>query len=261
MEKGKVILAGAGPGHPELITVKAARFLQQADVIITDRLASRELLEAYASRDAEVIYAGKEGLSGHSISQARINELIVESYAPGRLVVRLKGGDIAFFSNILDELQTLVANNIPFEIVPGVTAASGASAYTGMPLTARGYARSVRFLTYYQHEKWSDPYWQQLAVTEDTLVFYMSSGQLHTIACQLLQHGASPDKPLLVIEQATTPFQRSYTFKLQEVLEQTTAFISPSLLVVGNVVALHQQFQWHLNTASGQYFSPSIDIN
>jgi uroporphyrin-III C-methyltransferase/precorrin-2 dehydrogenase/sirohydrochlorin ferrochelatase/uroporphyrin-III C-methyltransferase len=249
MKKGKVILAGAGPGDPELITVKAARFLRQADVIITDRLASRALLE--------VIYSGKEGFSGNSVSQDDINKQIVESYAPGRLVVRLKGGDVAFFSNILDELQTLVAHDIPFEIVPGITAASGASAYAGIPLTARGYARSVRFLTYYRHEEWSDTYWQQLAATEDTLVFYMSSGQLYTIAQQLLRHGALPDKPLLVIEQATTPFQRSYTFTLQNVPEQHEPFISPSLLVVGNVVALHRQFQWQQYKASGHYFKPA----
>ncbi len=257
MKKGKVILAGAGPGDPELITVKAARFLQQANVIITDRLASPALLEAYASRHAKVIYAGKEGFSGHSVLQADINQLIVDNYAPDRLVVRLKGGDVAFFSNVLDELQTLVTHGIPFEIVPGITAASGASAYTGMPLTARGYSRGVRFLTYYRQEEWTDAYWQQLALTEDTLVFYMSSGQLQTIVQRLLRHGASPDKPLLVIEQATTPVQRSYTFTLQDVPEKHEPFVSPSLLVVGNVVALHRQFQWQPDTASGQYFSPA----
>src|SRR5438093_8607231 len=134
---GKVILAAAGPGDPELITVKAARYLQQVDVVLTDRLVSEEILKRYVSGSAEIIYVGKQCRRGPSTPQCTINELMVQHAITGKLVVRLKGGDVSIFSNILDELQTLVENNIPYEIIPGVTAALGAAAYAGIPLTAR----------------------------------------------------------------------------------------------------------------------------
>src|SRR5437868_5402235 len=136
---GKVILAAAGPGDPELITAKAIRYLQQADVVLTDRLVSDEILKNYVNPEAEVIYVGKQCRKGFSTPQETINELIVKYAAQQKLVVRLKGGDVSIFSNVLDELETLVAHNISYEIIPGVTAALGAAAYTGIPLTARGY--------------------------------------------------------------------------------------------------------------------------
>lgn len=157
MKKGKVILAGAGPGHPDLITVMTANYLRKADVIISDRLVSDELLDRYASPEALIIHSGKEGHSSCSAAQRDINALLLEYYDPHKLLVRLKGGDTAFFSNILDELQTLSSHGIPFEIVPGITAASGASSFAGIPLTARGYADSVRFLTGYgKHKEGAD---------------------------------------------------------------------------------------------------------
>ena len=143
---GKVILIGAGPGDPELLTLKAARWLQQADVVLTDRLVSKEILETHVGVNAEVVYVGKQCRKGESTPQATINELLVEYAQQGKLVVRLKGGDVSIFSNILDELQTLFEKAIPYEIVPGITAALGAAAYSGMPLTARGYSTAVRFL-------------------------------------------------------------------------------------------------------------------
>ena len=150
IQKGKVILAGAGPGDPDLITVKAANFLQQADVVLTDRLVSKVILSRYTKPSAEIIEVGKQCRRGISTPQQTINELLVRYASQGKLVVRLKGGDISFFSNVLDELEALVANEIAYEIVPGVTAASGAAAYAGMPLTARDHATAVRFLTYYK---------------------------------------------------------------------------------------------------------------
>src|SRR4029079_17466424 len=159
--KGKVILAGAGPGDPELITVKVAKYLQQADVVLTDRLVSDEILTKYVHPDAEVIHVGKQCRRGVSTPQETINDLLVHYALLGKLVVRLKGGDVSFFSNIKDELDTLVANNITYEIVPGVTAASGAAAYAGIPLTARDYATAVRFLTYYKSDIVPDKYWKE----------------------------------------------------------------------------------------------------
>src|SRR5688572_242818 len=142
-KKGKVIIAGAGPGDPDLITVKAARYLHEADVVLTDRLVSEHILNRYVKADAEIIHVGKQCKKGFSTPQETINELIVLYALQGKLVVRLKGGDVSVFSNILDELETLVANNILYEIIPGITAASGAAAYAGIPLTGRGIATSA----------------------------------------------------------------------------------------------------------------------
>ncbi len=183
-KKGKVIIAGAGPGDPELLTLKTARFLQNADVVLTDRLVSEQIIENFISPDAEIIHVGKQCRRGISTPQETINELMVHHALLGKLVVRLKGGDVSIFSNILDELEALVAHNISYEIIPGVTAASGAAAFAGIPLTARGYATSVRFLTYYKSDIVTEDYWKELANTNDTLVFYMSSETLPTSGCQ-----------------------------------------------------------------------------
>ena len=144
---GKVIIAGAGCGDPELVTVKAARWLQKAEVVLTDRLVSNEIIQQYVSDTAEVIYVGKQCRRGFSTPQETINEMMKEYALQGKLVVRLKGGDVSLFSNILDELQVLADNKIPYEIIPGITAATGAAAYAGIPLTARGHATAVRLLT------------------------------------------------------------------------------------------------------------------
>jgi len=172
---GKVILAAAGPGDPELITVKAMRYLQEADVVLTDRLVSEEILDQFVNADAEIIYVGKQCRHGKSTPQETINSLMVQHAMEGKFVVRLKGGDVSIFSNILDELQALSEYRIPYEIIPGVTAALGAAAYAGMPLTARGFSTGVRLLTYYKADLISNDYWKDLASTEDTLVFYMSA--------------------------------------------------------------------------------------
>ncbi|MBC7587288.1 MAG: uroporphyrinogen-III C-methyltransferase, partial [Chitinophagaceae bacterium] len=160
MKNGKVILAGAGPGDAELITVKLQRRLAEADIILTDRLVNPEIIELFANTYAEVIMTGKQGYNQTSHSQNEINEIMVEHALKGKTVLRLKGGDVAFFSNILDELIALEENNIEFEIIPGITAASGASASTGIPLTARGYSKSVQFLTYNPNSSYAPEAWK-----------------------------------------------------------------------------------------------------
>lgn len=256
---GKVILAAAGPGDPELITVKTARYLQQAEVVLADRLVSEVILQQYVNSQAEIVYVGKQCSRGSSTPQYTINELMVHYALQGKLVVRLKGGDASMFSNILDELQTLVQHNIPYEIVPGVTAALGAAAYAGIPLTARGYTTSVRFLTSYKLDVVTESYWKELAQTNDTLVFYMSSETLDHVVDNLVQHAISDDKLLAVIEQATTPLQNVHVtniYKYDEQLRGRT-FVSPSLVIIGKVVALHDQFKWIENSHSAEhYFKP-----
>lgn len=257
LKTGKVILAGAGPGDPELLTIKTARFLQKADVVLVDRLVSEQIIANYTSADAEIIYVGKQCRRGISTPQQTINELMVEKALLGNLVVRLKGGDVSIFSNILDELETLVANNIPFEIVPGVTAALGAAAFAGIPLTARGYATSVRFLTSYKSDIVTDEYWKELATTNDTLVFYMSSETILDVVEKLTQHHIHEEKLMAVIEQATTRLQNVhienlYDFKRKAASEPS--FISPTLIIIGRVVALHESFKWLENNVSKNYY-------
>lgn len=254
--KGKVILAGAGPGDPDLITVKAANYLQQADVVLTDRLVSKVILQRYVRPAAQIIEVGKQCRRGVSTPQETINEMIVKYASEGKLVVRLKGGDVAFFSNVLDELEVLVANKISYEIVPGVTAASGASAYAGIPLTARNHATAVRFLTYYQSSVVSDDYWKELAATTDTLVFYMSSETLDGLVHHLIANKIASDTKLAVIEQATTTYQQVYTCGIYEYAEKLKdrSFLSPSLIIVGKVVALQESFAWFSGSNLGEYY-------
>lgn len=243
---GKVFLVGAGCGDPDLLTIKGMRLLQQADVVLTDRLVNHQIIENYTSADAEIIYVGKQCRKGESTPQATINELMVLYANEGKNVVRLKGGDVSVFSNILDELETLNHYSIPYEIVPGITAALGAAAYAGIPLTARNHATAVRFLTAYRSDILPDAYWKELARTDDTLVFYMSSETLPLVIRKLVENNIDAAKLLAVIEQATTPGQKVYTGSLYEYEEKWKGkcFLSPSLVVVGKVVSLHEQFNW-----------------
>ncbi len=253
---GKVILASAGPGDPDLITIKAVQYLQQADIVLTDRLVSEEILVRYANPSAEIIHVGKQCRRGISTPQKTINELIVEYALQGKLVVRLKGGDASIFSNILDELQAVKENNIPFEIIPGVTAALGSAAYAGIPLTARDNSTAVRFLTLYKSTVVKDEYWKELAATDDTLVFYMSSETLDDLVQKLTENNISPDKLLAVVEQATTPFQQVYISNLYNYAStlKDKIFLSPSLVIIGKVVALHKEFAWFENNKNKEYY-------
>jgi siroheme synthase len=174
----------------------------------------------------------------------------------GKLVVRLKGGDVSFFSNVLDELEILIKNGIAYEIVPGITAASGAAAYAGIPLTARDHATAVRFLTYYKSSMVDDAYWKELAQTNDTLVFYMSSETLDGLVAKLAAYNIDPSKKLAVIEQATTPYQQVYVSGIYEYEQNLKgrSFLSPSLIIVGKVVNLQEQFSWFEGSNAGEYY-------
>lgn len=258
---GKVILAGAGCGDPELITVKAARYLREADLVITDRLVSKVILDTYVSSETPIIYVGKQCKQKGSTPQENINQLLVDYAADKKLIVRLKGGDTAFFSNILDELQILTAAGIRYEIIPGITAASGASSYAGIPLTARGYATSVRFLTSYNDKILDETYWKELAHTPDTLVFYMSSNTIDRLVDKLKSYEISNDKKIAVVSQATTPLQNIFigSFDNYENELKGKTFISPSLVIVGKVVALHESFDWFNNKNSDAYYFKPVE--
>jgi len=261
--KGIVILAGAGPGDPDLITIRLSKALQNADVIITDRLVNPAILENFANENAQIILTGKQGGSDESITMKEINILITKYALQGKSVLRLKGGDVAFFSNVLDELQNLVKHNIPFEIIPGITAASGASAYAGIPLTARGYAQGVQFHTYYIEDQFPPAKWKQLASSSDTLVFYMSANHAIDISNKLMLYGANEDMPLAIIEQATTPHQQVHTTSLVHCERNFTgkSFSSPSLMVIGKVVQLHSSFNWIGTMEAGTVFKQFIQIH
>lgn len=258
INKGKVYLIGAGPGDPELITIKAVKHLQTADVILTDRLVSDEILGLYVSDTAKIIYVGKDGCNKDlSVSQQQTNELIVEYALKGKKIVRLKGGDVAFFSNVLDELISLKKLDIDYEIIPGITSASGASAYAGMPLTARGYSKGVRFLTFSKDKE--DNYWKELAKTDDTLVFYMTGQIWDTLAGHFIKNNIDSSKKMAIIEQATTPYQKVFVYDFEELKNKKLirTFVSPSLVVIGKVVNLYEQFTWKDNAIKTENYFKS----
>jgi len=252
----KVIIAGAGPGDAELITLKLQKRLSTADVIITDRLVNPEIISIHANKEALILFAGKKGFDENSFSQDEVTALIIEHARQGKTVLRLKGGDVAFFSNVLDELQALIENNIPFEIIPGITAASGASAYSGIPLTARGYALAVQFLTFNPNSQYSTEKWKSLALTNDTLVFYMASKNINDLVELLSKYIRNLDTPLAVIEQATSAHQKIHISTLNNVTVDfaNANFSSPSLIIIGDVVKLHEKFNWFVAELPGSLF-------
>jgi uroporphyrin-III C-methyltransferase len=251
----KVIIAGAGPGDADLITVKAARYLEKADYILVDRLVNKEILSRYAKPAAEIIYVGKHG-GRESTPQEKINQLLVEYGKKPGLTLRLKGGDVAFFSNVLDEIEVLQANGLFFEIVPGITAASGASAAAGVPLTARGLAKGVRFLTFNESEAAAYNNWEELANTSDTLVFYMGVLQVLVLLQRLSLSSADLSKPVAVIEQATTPFQRIVTTTLENYYTDLAdqKLQTPALIIVGNVLQLYKERPMDKPAAQRSFF-------
>jgi uroporphyrin-III C-methyltransferase/precorrin-2 dehydrogenase/sirohydrochlorin ferrochelatase/uroporphyrin-III C-methyltransferase len=257
MSFGKVIIAAAGPGDPELITIKAVKALSQAEVILADRLASREIIAMYGSAEAVVVEVGKQGGRLNSTPQPSINELLVQYAREGKRVVRLKGGDVSVYANILDELLVLSKHQIPFEIIPGVTAALGAAAYAGIPLTARGYSTGLRILTYFHADVITDKEWNELATTRDTLIFYMSASSLADLSKNLIRYGMPEDMPLAIIEQATTPFQKVELHTIKTAGAVSVDLIqTPALMIIGKVVELHQQFNWFSpGQQTASYFS------
>jgi uroporphyrin-III C-methyltransferase / precorrin-2 dehydrogenase / sirohydrochlorin ferrochelatase len=241
---GDVTLVGAGPGDPELLTLKALRALQDADVILHDRLVSAAVLDL-ARRDAARICVGKAAGNVGS-TQAQINALLIEYANQGKRVVRLKGGDPFVFGRGGEELQALAAAGINFSVVPGITAAVGVAAYAGIPLTHRDYAHSVSFVSGHAQYEGREPDWRALAMPGTTAVFYMGLARLDHIVDKLLEHGAAASRPAGVIVQGTTANQRVITATLATLLDVSSKanLESPALLVVGDVVALHSTLAW-----------------
>ncbi|MHB0774436.1 uroporphyrinogen-III C-methyltransferase [Halomonas sp. WWR20] len=237
-------LVGAGPGDPELLTLKALRRIQQADVIIHDRLVSHEVL-ALANPRARRLYVGK-ARSQHSVPQDGINQALVDWAQAGYDVVRLKGGDPFIFGRGGEELETLAAAGIGFDVVPGITAASGCAAYAGIPLTHRDHAQSVRFVTGHLKDGSCDLDWASLARPEQTLVFYMGLGALDVIRERLQAHGLPGETPLALVEQGSTARQRIHVGSLAALppgLERDSVK-PPTLVIVGHVVTLHHRLAW-----------------
>ena len=242
--KGEVYLVGAGPGDPELLTLKALRLMQQADVVIYDRLVSPAIMEL-CRRDATKIYVGK-ARSNHAVPQEGINALLVEYASKGQRVCRLKGGDPFIFGRGGEEIQELFAAGVPFQVVPGITAASGCSAYAGIPLTHRDYAQSVRFLTGHLKEGSPELPWDELVYQNQTLVLYMGLVGLEKICEKLIEHGQRPDMPVALISKGTTLEQKVLVGTLADIASKVEEnhIQAPTLTIIGDVVSLREQLQW-----------------
>lgn len=241
---GHVALIGAGPGDPELLTLRAVRLLQTTEVIVYDNLVSRGVLD-FVSPQAERIYAGKRR-NEHTLRQEEINNLLVQLAKEGKQVVRLKGGDPFIFGRGGEELEALVAHGISFEVVPGITAASGISSYAGIPLTHRDYAQRCMFVTGHLKNGTTDLDWAAMVRPRQTVVIYMGLGGLSHISQAMMAHGASPDLPIAVVQDGTISTQKVVIGTLttigQRVLDANLQ--SPCLTIVGEVVKLHQSLAW-----------------
>lgn len=250
---GEVYLVGGGPGDPELLTFRALRLMQQADVVVYDRLISDGVL-ALVRRDAERIYVGK-ARAEHTLPQEEINALLVRLARAGRRVLRLKGGDPFIFGRGGEEIDSLMAEGIPFQVVPGITAASGCAAYAGIPLTHREHAQSVTFVT--GHPKRDGDLkldWRSLAQPNQTVVFYMGVHGLAAIRAGLLGHGLAGSTPVAIVERGTQPDMRTHVSTLDEVgtLVEHTEIGPPALLIVGSVVTLRGRLDWRGQQAQGR---------
>jgi len=242
--QGEVYLIGAGPGAPDLLTFRALRLMQQADVIVYDHLVSPEIIDM-ARRDSEKIYVGKERHK-HTLPQECINTLLADLAKAGKRVVRLKGGDPFIFGRGGEEIETLMQQGINFQVVPGITAASGCASYAGIPLTHRDHAQSCTFVTGHLKDNSINLNWTQLAAPNQTLVIYMGLVGLEKICQSLIEHGSPKDLPIALIQQGTTVNQRVITGTL-ETFPTTVASLDikpPTLIIIGTVVTLHDKLKW-----------------
>ncbi|MQX53910.1 siroheme synthase CysG [Alcanivorax sediminis] len=244
LSRGEVYLVGAGPGDPDLLTFRALRLLQKADVVLYDRLVGKGIVDL-ARRDAEMVYVGK-ARDKHALPQDNINELLVHYAKQGKKVCRLKGGDPFIFGRGGEEIDLIVQEGIDFQVVPGITAASGCAAYGGIPLTHRDHAQSVRFVTGHRKDGTVTLDWEHLVSESETVVFYMGLVGLRQICDQLMAHGRKGDTPIALISRGTTNLQEVITGTLDNLPDQVEGreIHAPTLIIVGSVVSLHPKFGW-----------------
>ena len=246
IDLGEVYLVGAGPGDPDLLTFKALRLIQQADVVLYDRLVSKGVMEL-VRRDSELIYVGKKGGSDESTRQEDINEQLVKLAKSGKRVCRLKGGDPFIFGRGGEEIESLSEHGITFQVVPGITAASGCSSYAGIPLTHRDYSQSCRFVTAHLKNGTTNLPWEEFVIDQQTIVFYMALSGANYICQKLMEHGMDKNMPIAIIEKGTMPEQKVYISsltKLPDLLAKENIH-APTLMIVGEVVKLNEKLNWY----------------
>lgn len=245
LKHGEVALVGAGPGDPELLTLKALNYLQQAEVVLYDYLVSDEIM-ALVANDAILVCVGKRA-GHHSVPQEKTNQLLVDFAKQGYKVVRIKGGDPFVFGRGGEELEVLADAGVTFQVVPGITAAAGATAYAGIPLTHRDYAQSAMFITGHLKAESDQLDWSTLARGQQTLVIYMGLMKSNYIQEQLIKHGRRAPTPIAIIERGTQLSQKVFKGQLSELSDLAKKAEAPALIVIGEVVQLSQKLDWFLS--------------